>query len=102
MVHAEGMAVVGAAADALVSAVDGLQHLAGARGSAPKDAWNHTCLQLLGLLNDYPGGISTPVLETHLWAHRQQASTVGLMAVRWLHAGSAVAFSLSHYHVVVS
>lgn len=64
------------AADVLANAVDGLQHLAGGRGSQPHDAWNRTCLQLLGLLNDYPGGVSTPVLETHLWAHRKQAAAV--------------------------
>lgn len=33
-------------------------------------------MQLISLLNDYPGGISTAVLETHLWAQGSQNSKV--------------------------
>ena len=65
-------------ADVLVHAVSELQQISGTagRGSQPQGAWKHTCLQLLQLLNDYPGGVSTPVLETHLWAHRRPAVAV--------------------------
>lgn len=54
--------------DVLVDIVNRLQAHAGSRGNAPADVWNHTCGQLLGLMNNYPGGVSTPVLETHLWS----------------------------------
>jgi hypothetical protein len=65
-------------ADVLVHAVNELQQILGSagRGSQRQGAWKHTCLQLLQLLNDYPGGVSTPVLETHLWAHRRPAAAV--------------------------
>jgi len=72
-----------AASDCVIDTVTRLQTLTGSHGKAPPDVWNHTCRQLLGLMNDYPGGVSTPVLETHLWSqsHAARVRTTAFAAV---------------------
>ena len=58
-----------AVTDLFVELVNSLQAQAGgSRGRPPPDVWAWTADQALGLLNDFPDGVTLPVLQTHVWA----------------------------------